>query len=91
MAPQATVIFAGAVITGKGALKIVTGTVLEAVFPQRSVAVNVTVTVPPQGRAEFVIFDVTETDALQSVALAVAAQAVIALKFPQSKVWLAGV
>jgi hypothetical protein len=48
-APQATVIFAGAVIVGRGAgltvMVLDTGT---SVLPQASIAVHVSVTVPPQ-------------------------------------------
>ena len=49
MAPQATVIFAGAVMVGRAAGLTVIVLEIEAItLPQGSVAVQVSVTVPPQ-------------------------------------------
>ena len=80
MAPQATVIGPGAVIVGNAAGRNVNDLVFTEIFPHKSVAVNVTVTVPPQALAVPVIAEVTLTGPSQlSVALAVAAQAVIAV------------
>ena len=59
IAPHATVMFAGAVIVGNAAGLTVMVLDTEAiVLPQRSVAVHISVTAPPQGPGAAVCVDV---------------------------------
>jgi hypothetical protein len=86
IAPQATVMLAGAVIAGKAAGLNVTALYWVAVLPQRSVAVKVAVTDPPQLPAvpDNAAVTVTLPPQLSAALTPVAAQAVNPPVFPQS-------